>query len=167
MRSNQSPHTAIALAIVWTLGAVACSREPVWQEEWTLVGTESPPARFGLTWADEKRTRGEYGFTFGPANAGDTDGWQVRGTLTADHRSPDYCGRAKWPDGSTCTIFKLWPRGSAPSAQVQQQLDALGLPDRMVQTYVFFEDGRTRRFSLLRSVPGAPETVWEHTRPAP
>ena len=149
------------------LGVVACSREVVWQEEWTLVGNtgsgSSAAARFGLTWADEERTRGEYGFTFGSEGA---DGWQVRGTLTAEHPAPDYCGRAKWTSGSTCTILKLWPRGSAPSAQIQQRLDTLGLPDRTVRTHVFFEDGRSGRFSLMRSAPGAPETVWQRTRPA-
>jgi hypothetical protein len=139
--------------------------------QWTLVDSKSADApssaSFGLTWTNEEHTRGEYGFTFGSTAGNDADRsneWRVRGTLTAERFTPDYCGRAKWPAGSTCTILKLWPSGSAPPARIQQQLDVLGLPDRSVQTYFLFEDGRSGRFSLMRGVQGAPETAWQHVR---
>lgn len=174
MMSRRGFRPTLLAAAICVLGtALACSRETVWQERWELVGGGSAElersATFGYTWINAERTRGEYGFTFTAGGGTDARGlgtWQVRGTFTAERYSPDYCGRAKWTAGSTCLVFKLWPRGGAPDSDVQARLDRLGLPDRRVRGYLLFFDGRSNVLSLMRNSDDAVETRWRSVRSA-
>jgi hypothetical protein len=151
--------------------AVACSPDTDWRR-WEL---QDPPsgafgraATFALTWDDSERTRGKYHFTLALKNRGDGQevaAWAVQGMVNAEPLSPDFCGRAKWSSGSTCTRIKLWPDGDLPPDDVQEQIDRLGLPDRKVSTFLMFRDGQTDRVSLVREADKATETSWLPARP--
>jgi len=152
--------------------AVACSRDVDWRR-WEL---QDPPngefgraATFALAWDDDERTRGKYLFTLGLKNRVDgreVAAWAVEGTVNAESLSPDFCGRAKWSSGSTCTRIKLWPRGDSPQGDVQEEIDRLGLPDRRATSFLMFRDGRTDRLSLVRETDKATETSWLPARPS-
>lgn len=152
--------------------AVACSRDADWQR-WALqdppTGEVGRAATFALTWDNDERTRGKYHLTVALKNRVDGQeiaAWAVQGLVNAESLAPDFCGRAKWSSGSTCTRIKLWPDGDSPPGDVQEQIDRLGLPDRHVATFLMFRDGRTDRLSLIRETDKAPETSWLPARPS-
>lgn len=157
-------------AAAWVLAcglAGGCSGERTWQERWEWrdpAPGASRQATLGVTWANPERTRGEFGFHFTSTNDGQGQGqavaWDVSGTFTAEHGTPDFCGRAKWTPDSSCTQFRFWPTGDEPPPGLQQQLDSLGLPDRHVQSYLMFVDGRSHDVSLVRATDGSRETRW-------
>jgi hypothetical protein len=158
-----------AAAYCFLVALSACSPEPAWQQRWELVtaGDEAVDraATFGLSWSDTERTRGEFGMTFTRTPKGDgaaAASWKLRGTLTAKPLSPDFCGRAKWPPGSTCVEVTLWPRGATPPPDVQAEIERLGLPDRDVAFYLLFLDGRSNELALMRKSEGAIESRWRY-----
>lgn len=173
MTSIRRSRATVSCAVVCAALTLACSGEPAWQERWELQtaseGDVESSATLGLLWDDDEHTRGEYGFAFtanrrtGQQSLG---AWRTRGTFTAESVSPDFCGRAKWPSGSTCLAIELWPRGDEPAPELQEQIDRLGLPDRQVQRYLVFRDGRTRGITLVRNVDGAVETQWRDLGPS-
>ena len=168
-RARRAVRVIVPIAMLVT--AVACSRGADWGR-WELqdppAGAFGRAATFALSWDDDERTRGEYHFTLALRNRADGQefaAWAVQGVVNAEPLSPDFCGRAKWSAGSTCTRIKLWPDGDSPPDSVQEQIDRLGLPDRKVSTFLMFRDGRTDRISLVREADNATETVWLPARP--
>src|SRR5262245_11527026 len=152
--------------------AVACSRDGDlgrWELQDPPTGEFGRAAIFALTWDNDEHTRGKYHFTLAVKNRGDGQevaAWAVRGIVNAEALAPDFCGRAKWSSGSTCTRIKLWPDGDSPPGDVQEQIDQLGLPDRQVSTFLMFRDGRTDGLSLIRETDKATETLWVPARPS-
>jgi hypothetical protein len=140
-------------------------REPTWEARWRLHGPQADGsqqgATFGVNWDDDERTGGDYGVAVsGLDDDGRTVTWGIRGSFTAEHVTPDYCGRAKWSKGSECFLLALRPRGDSPSGELRKRLDALNLPDEGVRSYLMFIDGRTKEMSLAPKTPGVAETVW-------
>ena len=151
------------------MAAFGCSRATAsWETLWQLQSNTEPLQRnatFGLSWDNEERTRGEYGFTVSataPPQEDSPDSWEISGSFTAEHVTPDYCGRAKWSAGSECFSLTLRPDGDSPTRELQERLDEVGLPDARVRTYLMYVDGKTKSMSLVRKAPGATETLWRH-----
>lgn len=169
---RRSNITTITVTTCVLAASLCCGRgEPTWEVRWRLRGNQAEGPRqdatFGLNWDDDERTRGEYGLGVnGLADDGSPVTWGIRGSFTAEHVTPDFCGRAKWSNGSECFLITLRPRGDSPPREFQKRLDEAGLPDGSGRTYLMFLDGRTKEMSLAPKTPGAAETVWRLLPPS-
>src|SRR5688572_19849357 len=154
------------------MAAPGCSRDDDGRwERWELRGGDTGAfgraATFALSWDDVERTTGDYIVSLTVKNLLqnlDVGTWELEGTLTAEHLSPDFCGRAKWVQGSECLRVTLSPDGDAPTEAIQIHLDALGLPDAVPDTHLLFLDGKTREMSLVRAGGKNRESRWRHVR---
>jgi hypothetical protein len=157
---------------VCVLAAVpACSRDEGRWERWELRAADEGgfgrAATFALAWDDMERTKGDYAVTLTVRNLlqdRDVGTWELEGTLTAEHLSPDFCGRAKWVPGSECLRVRLAPGGDPPEAAIRIHVEQLGLPDTTPDSHLLFLDGKTREMSLARAGGKAKETRWRHVR---
>ena len=168
---RRSPVTTLALFACLFAAAPGCSRDDGRWERWELRGGDEGgfgrAATFALAWDDPERTEGDYAVSLTIRNLlqdRDVGTWELDGTFTAEHLSPDFCGRAKWVPGSECLRLRLSPDGDAPEAAIGIHADALGLPAATPGSHLLFLDGKTREMSLVRAGGKAPETHWRHVR---
>jgi hypothetical protein len=170
---RRSHLTTLVMTACLFMAAPGCSRDDDGRwERWELRGGDTGAfgraATFSLSWDDVERTTGDYIVSLTVKNLLqnlDVGTWELEGTLTAEHLSPDFCGRAKWVQGSECLRVTLSPDGDPPPEAIQIHLNALGLPDAVPDTHLLlFLDGKTRDMSLVRAGGKTRESRWRHVR---